>query len=91
MFHNLLHVIDGQPPPDDPRRFVEEVRLVERMPARNVRVERLILVCWLAIAAKCALVAWLVDRYDMPFSPLWVNAPTVFFALMCTAVYVWRE
>jgi hypothetical protein len=27
----------------------------------------------------------------MKFSPLWVNAPTVAFALLCTLVYFFRE
>lgn len=64
---------------------------MEHRPVRNPRVERLILACWILIAGKCWLMSWLVARYHMKFDALWVNAPTVTFALMCTAVYFWRE
>jgi len=43
------------------------------------------------IAVKCWTVSWLVERYHMKFDALWVNGPTVAFALMCTAIYFWRE
>lgn len=91
MIPNLLQLITRRPPSDYDRGFVEEVRLIESVPPRNPRVEKLILVCWLLIAVKCWLVVWLVDKYHMKLDPLWVNAPTVAFALMCTAVYFWRD
>lgn len=88
MISTLLQLITRRPPADYDQNFVAEVRVRRQ---RNPRVEKLIVVCWLLIAAKCALVMWLVDHYNMDFSPLWVNAPTVFFALMCTAAYFWHE
>lgn len=91
MFANFLQLLTRRPPANYHRGFVEEVRLVDYARHRNVRVERVILVCWLLIAAKCALVVWLVGKYHMRFDALWVNAPTVMAALMCTAVYFWRE
>jgi hypothetical protein len=86
----LIQLIATRPPSDDPRRFVDEVRVVDPAPMRNRRVEKVLLLGWLAIAVKCALVVWLVGKYQMPFSPLWVNAPTVFFGLACTALYYRR-
>lgn len=91
MFHNLLQAVSGRPAPEGSCRFVEEVRRVDQVRARPSRVERLILGCWLAIAGKCALVVWLVDKYHMTFNPLWVNAPTVGCALICTALYFWHD
>lgn len=91
MFANLLQVITRRPPSDHDSAFVEEVRLVDHVRPRNRQVERLILVCWIAIAIKCALVVWLVGRYHLRLDPLWVNGPTVFFALMCTAAYYWSN
>jgi hypothetical protein len=91
MFANLIQIITRRPPTDHGRVFVEEVRLVDHVVPRNVRVEKLILWCWFLIAGKCALVIWLIEKYHMKVNPLWVNAPTVFFALMCTAAYLWRE
>lgn len=91
MFANLIQIITRRPPSDHGRAFVEEVRLVDHVIPRNPRVERLILVCWFLIVGKCALVIWLIGKYHMKLNPLWVNGPTVFFALMCTAAYFWRE
>lgn len=91
MFPNLLQLITRRPPPDYDRGFVEEVRLVEYAQSRNPRVEKLILICWLLIAGKCWLVMWAVEKYHMKFNALWVNAPTVTFALMCTAIYFFRD
>ncbi|MEO7598369.1 MAG: hypothetical protein ABIV50_05525 [Opitutus sp.] len=91
MFANLLQLITRRPPSDHMRGFVEEVRLVDHVPARNPRAEKLFLVCWILIAAKCGLIVWLIERYHMKLNPLWVNGPTIAFALLCTAVYFFRE
>ncbi len=91
MIPNLLQLITRRPPADYDRGFVEEVRLLERLPRRNPRVEKLLLWCWLLIAIKCWLVVWLVEKYAMKFDPLWVNGPTVASALLCTAVYFWGD
>jgi hypothetical protein len=88
---NLLQLLSRRAPAEYHRGFVEEVRLVEHLPPRNARVEKLLLVCWLLIAVKCALVIWLVGKYNKKFDPLWVNAPTVLCGLLCTAVYFARE
>jgi hypothetical protein len=91
MIPNLLRLLARRPPAEYHRGFVEEIRLVEHLPRRNARVEKLLLTCWLLIAVKCALVVWLVGKYHMKFDPLWVNAPTVMCGLLCTGVYFWRE
>lgn len=88
---NLLQLITRRPPPGHDRHFVEEVRLREHLPRRNPRVEKLILICWILIAGKCGLMIWLIDRYEIKFDALWVNGPTVLFALMCTAAYFARD
>ena len=62
-----------------------------RRSARNIRLERLILACWVLIAIKSVAVVWAVRHYHVPFSPLWVIVPTVLFAALCTAVYYWRK
>jgi hypothetical protein len=90
MFANLLQLITRRPPPDYERSFVQEVRVKQRSP-RNPRIERLIVVCWLLIIAKSLLVVWLVGKYHLNFNAAWVIAPTVIFALLCTAVYFWRD
>jgi hypothetical protein len=91
MFPNLVQLVTRRPPPEYDRGFVEEVRVVRHVRSRNPRVGKLFLACWLLIAGKCTLVIWLINKYHMPFSPWWVNGPTVAFALMCTAIYFFRE
>ena len=91
MIPNLLQLLYRQAPSDDGRGFIEEVRLVDHLPKRNPRVEKVLLICWLLIVGKCWAVIWLIERYEMKLNPMWVNAPTVAFALMCTAVYFWRD
>jgi hypothetical protein len=91
MFANFLQLISRRPATDDSERFVEGVKLVNHVPKRNRRAEKLFLVCWLLIAGKCWLIIWLVDKYHMKLNPLWVNAPTIAFALLCTAVYFFRD
>lgn len=91
MFANFLDLLTRRPPTDYRGGFVEAVTFVDPRPLRNPRVERIILLCWLLIAGKCWLVTWLVEKYHMKFDALWVNVPTVIFALMCTAAYFLHE
>ncbi len=92
MFANLLQLITGRPPSSHSydEAFVQEVT-IRRKIIRRPAVERLLLGCWLLIAAKCWLVVWLIGKYHVPVHPLWVIAPTVLFALLCTAVYFRRS
>ena len=58
---------------------------------RRRRVEKIIRICWAIIAVKSAAVVWVVRHYNLPFSPLWVIGPTVIFALLATALYLYWE
>ena len=90
MFANLLQLISRKPPPGYERAFVEEVNVTKQTP-RNRRVEQWLIVGWIFIAVKSVLVVWAVHRWHVPFNPLWVIAPTVMFAALCTGLYLWRE
>ena len=59
----------------------------ERLSRHRRRIETLIGVCWGLIVLKCFAVVWVVHHYAMPFSPLWVIAPTVVFAFLATSLY----
>ena len=61
----------------------------ERLSRHRRRIETLIFFCWGLIVLKCFVVVWAVHRYAMPFSPLWVIAPTVGFAFLATSLYYW--
>jgi len=90
MFTNLVRLISRRAPAHYERGFVREVTVRERSP-RNRRVERVIEACWVVIALKSAAVVWLFGRYHVPVSPLWVIAPTIAFAALCTLVYLLRD
>lgn len=59
----------------------------ERAARRRRHMDRVIAVCWALIGLKCLVVGWAVERYQMPFNPLWVIGPTVAFAALATAAY----
>ena len=90
MFADLVRLIHRRSSADYERSFVCKVTVSDRAP-RNRRVERFIAVCWVLIAIKSFAVVWLFSRYHVPVNPLWVIAPTVIFAALCTAVYLLRD
>jgi membrane protein YdbS with pleckstrin-like domain len=90
MFADFVRLISRRPAVDYERGFVRGVRVSGRAP-RNRRVERVLAVCWVLIVLKSFAVVWLFDRYHVPVSPLWVIAPTVVFAALCTVVYMLRD
>ena len=90
MFANFLRPARRRAQPDYERAFVESVRIPDRAPAGR-RTERLLLLCWIVIGFKCALVSWAIPHYHVPFSPLWVILPTLAFAGTVTVVYLWRD
>jgi hypothetical protein len=90
MFADLVRLINRRSPTDYERGFVKSVTVTTKSP-RNRRLERLFGVCWVLIVLKSFAVIWLFDRYHVPVNPLWVIAPTVIFAALCTAVYLLRD
>jgi hypothetical protein len=90
MLADFLRLINRRPALDYERGFVRGVNVRQRAP-RNRRVERVLAVCWAVIALKSVVVVWLFDRYHVPVSSLWVIAPTVAFAALCTLVYLLRD
>lgn len=42
---------------------------------------------WVLIVAKCVLVAWAIDRWQVPIRPAWLIVPTLLFAALATAVW----
>lgn len=92
MLTNFHQLIEGRrsAPREYDLAFVREVSVGTR-PVHHPRFERWILTGWVLIAGKCWLVTWLVEKYRGPIAPLWIIAPTVLFALLCTAVYFGRE
>ncbi|HXN34758.1 MAG TPA: hypothetical protein VN877_01210 [Opitutaceae bacterium] len=90
MLADFIRLINRRPPGDYERGFVRKVSVRHRVP-RNRRVERLIALCWVLILVKSVAVVWLFGHYHVPVNPLWVIAPTVVFAALCTVVYMLRD
>ena len=92
MFANFLQLITGRSLPDQGRTFVQDVTVVrEARPARQPRVERLILICWVLIAVKHVAIIWAVRHYPVPFHQLWINFPTWLLGVLATGVYYGRH
>jgi hypothetical protein len=90
MFADLLRLITRRPAEHYERGFIRAVKVETRSP-RNRRVERVLLLGWGLIALKTGAVLWAFPHYHIPVNVLWVIAPTVIFAALCTALYVWRD
>jgi hypothetical protein len=45
-------------------------------------------IAWLVILAKCVLVWWAIDRWRVPFHPIWVVGPTLVFAALATLLWL---
>lgn len=90
MFASLARLIGRRPSIEYERSFVREVNVDTKAP-RNRRVERVLALCWVLIVVKSFAVVWIFDRYHVPVNPVWVIAPTVVFASLCTAVYLFRD
>ncbi len=88
-FHSkVLHLVF----PNVPAEAVPAVLESNEVIVRRRRVENIIRICWGIILLKSAGVVWLVHHYSLPFNPLWVIGPTVAFALLATALYLyWKE
>jgi hypothetical protein len=90
MLADFVRLINRRPPVDYERGFVRGVSVSTRSP-RNRKVERVIVICWGIILLKCLGVVWLFSHYHVPVSSLWVIAPTVIFAALCTVLYLLRD
>ena len=91
MFTNFIQLITGRPGREGSSAFVQEVHVTEHEPvARDPRVERLILICWVLIAVKHVAVIWAVRHYSLPFHQLWINFPTWLLGALATGVYYGR-
>ena len=89
MISNFVDLVSGRGRRDYPRGFIRTVRT--RRSARDRKLERQLKIFWVVIIAKCALIWWLMRHYHVPFHPLWVVVPTLMFAALITAVYLWRD
>jgi hypothetical protein len=90
MLADLLQLITRRSPQVYEQAFIEEVHAT-RPPGPDPRVERVILICWALIAVKHVVVIWAVRHYAVPFSQLWVNAPTWLLGVLATFVYYFRD
>ncbi|MBK9991352.1 MAG: hypothetical protein IPP19_11615 [Verrucomicrobia bacterium] len=70
--------------------FIKEIHTSES-PKNSPWATRLIIGGWALIGIKSVVVWWACAHYTLPFHPLWVIAPTVAFAALCTGVYLYAR
>jgi hypothetical protein len=46
---------------------------------------------WALIAVKCALTPYVMTRWHVPVAPVWVIGPTLVFALLVSALVIFRD
>ena len=51
------------------------------------RTLRIIALSWIVILAKCLLVVWAIERWQVPVHAGWVIWPTVAFAALATLLW----
>ena len=86
MFADLFQWINRRTPEAYEQAFVAAVTVRDAEP-RDLRLEKLILLCWALIAVKHVAVIWAVHHYAVPFHQLWINAPTFLLGLLATLAY----
>jgi hypothetical protein len=86
MLVNLLRTLFPPSPAGYDRAFVKAVHVKTRRPVRRAS-PLVLLVGWVAIALKCWAVVWAISYFKVPVNPLWVTAPTVIFAGLCTVLF----
>ena len=52
------------------------------------RVRWIMAVLWAVIVAKCFFVWWAIGRWEVPFHPLWIVAPTIIFAGLASILWL---
>lgn len=88
MFADLFQWITQRTPEAYEQAFVADVAVRHAEP-RDLRLEKLILLCWGLIAVKHVAVIWAVHHYAVPFHQLWINVPTFLLGLLATVAYYW--
>jgi hypothetical protein len=53
-----------------------------------VKMRWFLLVAWIVILVKCAVVWWAIGYWRVPFHPGWVVYPTLTFAALATALWL---
>ena len=45
-------------------------------------------VAWMVILVKCLLAWWAIDRWQVPFHPVWIIGPTLVFAALASLLWM---
>ncbi len=52
-----------------------------------VRMRWFLAAAWVLIVAKCGLIAWAIDHWQVPIRPAWLIVPTLLFAALATVIW----
>jgi len=90
MFANFFELFGRKPDAGYEQAFVKEVDVAPKH-GRSIALERLIWIGWILIVIKCVVVWWACVKYAVPIHPMWVVAPTIMMAVLCTVIYYARR
>ena len=90
MFANFLGRSSRSATGSYDQAFVRGVEIHHRR-RRTRLADRLLLIGWALILAKCAGTFCLIDYYDVPFNGWWIAAPSLAAALACSCIYLYRR
>lgn len=72
-------------------KFVESVRVRETPEPVRIKWKHLVLtVFWFLVIVKCLLAHWAIVHWEMPVASIYVWAPTLFAAAICTIAFLSR-
>lgn len=91
MFANLLQLLTRRAPQGYDFAFVKDVRKPVPPEARSRRLEVVLAICWVLIGLKGWIVTSLIQHYQVPLNPWWINAPTIAAGGICTLIYLLRR
>ena len=90
--HTHNQFMSSHTSPKDPAQSHVNITLTPQpREPRSPRAEKWIAAGWVLILVNCAVNWWAILAYNVPIHPLWLVAPTIAFAALATALYIWRD
>lgn len=72
--------------------FVTSVRVTDVSKPLRIKGKHLLLaVFWVLVAVKCVLADWAIGYWEIPFRSVFIWAPTVVAAVICTILFLAGE
>ena len=57
----------------------------------SIRARWFMAIAWLIILAKCVLVSWAINHWQVPFNAAWIVGPTIAFAALASGIWLTHQ